>query len=64
MEKTNSILIKLSDKELRAIDDGWFNYIYITGKKISRSEYIRIAAEYMNMNVKDIAQGLNQIKEA
>lgn len=61
--KTNNLLLKLSDQELTDLNNGWFNYIYATGEKISRLEYIRTAIAFMNRNVKEIAQGIAQVKE-
>ena len=54
MKKDSKILLKLSEQQLRELDAGWFNYVYITGQRVSRSEYVRIACDYMNRNVSDI----------
>lgn len=41
MKKDNSVLIRLSEEELRQLNDGWFLYVSEFGKPISKSDYIR-----------------------
>ena len=41
MKKDNSVLIRLSEEELRQLNDGWFLYVSEYGKPISKSDYIR-----------------------
>lgn len=60
--KKNSILIRLSDQELKALDDGWFDYVYVTGERISRLEYIRTCVGFVNNQMREIALGKRQIK--
>lgn len=40
-KKNNSILIRLSEDELRQLNDGWFLYVREFGKPVSKNEYIR-----------------------
>ena len=40
-KKDNSVLIRLSDDELRQLNDGWFLYVQEFGKPVSKNEYIR-----------------------
>lgn len=40
-KKNNSFLIRLSEEELRQLNDGWFLYVQEFGKPISKNEYIR-----------------------
>lgn len=62
MAVNNSILLKLSDQEMKELNDGWFAYVYANGKNVSRSEYIRIALNFMNRSVRDLSIGIKQIK--
>lgn len=39
--KDNSIIIRLSDEELRQLNDGWFKAVSIAGRPLTKSEYIR-----------------------
>ena len=55
-KKDNSVLIRLSDEELRQLNDGWFLYVQEFGKPISKNEYIRACIRGM-LNV------LKQVKE-
>ena len=56
-KKENSVLIRLSDEELRQLNDGWFLYVQEFGKPISKSDYIRACIRGM-LNV------LTKVKEA
>ena len=40
-KKDNSVLIRLSEEELRQLNDGWFLYVQEFGKPVSKNEYIR-----------------------
>lgn len=40
-KKDNTILIRLSDEEMRELNDGWFRAVEIAGRPINKSEYIR-----------------------
>lgn len=40
-KKDNSVLLRLSEDELRTLNDGWFLYVKEYGKPISKSDYIR-----------------------
>ena len=40
-KKDNSFLLRLSEEELRQLNDGWFLYVQEFGKPISKNEYIR-----------------------
>ena len=55
-KKENSVLIRLTEDELRQLNDGWFLYVQEFGKPISKSEYIRACIRGM-LNV------LRQVKE-
>lgn len=55
-KKDNSVLIRLSDDELRQLNDGWFLYVQEFGKPISKNEYIRACIRGM-LNV------LSKVKE-
>ena len=55
-KKDNSVLIRLSDEELRQLNDGWFLYIQEFGKPVSKNEYIRACIRGM-LNV------LTKVKE-
>ena len=56
MKKDNSVLIRLSEEELRQLNDGWFLYVSEFGKPISKSDYIRACIRGM-LNV------LQEVKE-
>ena len=55
-KKENSVLIRLSDEELRQLNDGWFLYVQEFGKPVSKNEYIRACIRGM-LNV------LQKVKE-
>lgn len=55
-KKENSVLIRLTEEELRQLNDGWFLYVQEFGKPISKSEYIRACIRGM-LNV------LQKVKE-
>ena len=55
-KKDNSVLIRLSEDELRQLNDGWFLYVQEFGKPISKSDYIRACISGM-LNV------LTKVKE-
>ena len=40
-KKNNSFLIRLSEEELRQLNDGWFLYVKEFGRPVSKNEYIR-----------------------
>lgn len=40
-KKENQILIRLSEDELRQLNDGWFLFVKHFGMPISKTEYIR-----------------------
>lgn len=40
-KKDNTMLIRLSDEEMRELNDGWFRAVEIAGRPITKSEYIR-----------------------
>lgn len=56
-KKENSVLIRLTEDELRQLNDGWFLYVQEFGRPISKSEYIRACIRGM-LNV------LQKVKEA
>lgn len=56
MKKENSVLIRLSEDELRQLNDGWFLYVQEFGKPVSKTEYIRACIRGM-LNV------LTKVKE-
>lgn len=43
MKRDRGMFIRLSDKELEAINSAWFDYIGMSGKPVSKSEFIRVA---------------------
>ena len=51
-KKDNTILIRLSDDEMRRLNDGWFKAVSLAGRPITKSEYIRscidVTYKYMN----------------
>lgn len=51
-KKDNTILIRLSDDEMRQLNDGWFKAVSMAGRPITKSEYIRkcfeLSYKYMN----------------
>ena len=55
-KKDNSVLIRLSEDELRQLNDGWFLYVQEFGRPISKAEYIRACIRGM-LNV------LQKVKE-
>ena len=55
-KKENSVLIRLTEDELRQLNDGWFLYVQEFGKPVSKSEYIRACIRGM-LNV------LTKVKE-
>ena len=54
MKKDNSVLIRLSEEELRQLNDGWFLYVSEYGKPISKSDYIRACIRGMLNVLKQI----------
>lgn len=40
-KKDNSFLLRLSEDELRQLNDGWFLYVKEFGQPITKTEYIR-----------------------
>lgn len=51
-KKDNTILIRLSDDEIRRLNDGWFKAVSLAGRPLTKSEYIRkcidVTYKYMN----------------
>lgn len=46
-KKDNSILIRLSDEEMKKLNDGWFRSVSFAGRPVSKSEYIRSCINFM-----------------
>lgn len=40
-KKDNSLLIRLSDDEMKRLNDGWFKAVAIAGRPLTKSEYVR-----------------------
>lgn len=46
-KKDNSILIRLSDEEMKKLNDGWFRSVSMAGRPVTKSEYIRSCISFM-----------------
>lgn len=46
-KKDNSILIRLSDEEMKKLNDGWFRSVALAGRPVTKSEYIRSCIDFM-----------------
>lgn len=56
-KKDNSVLIRLSEEELRQLNEGWFLYVQEFGKPISKSDYIRACIRGMLNVLKKVQEG-------
>lgn len=56
-KKDNSVFIRLTEDELRQLNDGWFLYVQEFGKPISKSEYIRVCIRGMLNVLKQVKEG-------
>ena len=54
-KKNNSFLIRLSEEELRQLNDGWFLYVQEFGRPVSKNEYIRAC-------IRGMLNGLRKVK--
>ena len=46
-KKENSVLLRLSDAELKELNDGWYEAVKLYGRPLSRTEYIKRALQGM-----------------
>lgn len=46
-KKDNSLLIRLSDEDMKKLNDGWFKAVTIKGRPVTKSEYLRDCISYM-----------------
>lgn len=46
-KKDNTVLIRLSDDEMRKLNDGWFKAVALAGRPITKSEYLRDCIDAM-----------------
>ena len=53
-KKDNSILIRLSDEEVKKLNDGWFMAVAIAGRPITKSEYMRKCIDITYNYLKDL----------
>lgn len=53
-KKDNSILIRLSDEEVKKLNDGWFKAVAIAGRPITKSEYMRKCIDITYNYLKDL----------
>ena len=53
-KKDNSILIRLSDEEMKKLNDGWFRSVSMAGRPVSKSEYIRSCIGLMGDRLKEM----------
>ena len=51
--KDNSLLIRLSDEEMKQLNDGWFLAVSLAGRPVTKSEYIRSCLAFMGDFLKD-----------
>lgn len=56
-KKNNSFLIRLSEEELRQLNDGWFLYVKEFGSPISKNEYIRKCIQGMLRVLQKVEEG-------
>ena len=40
-KKDNSLLIRLSDEDLKKLNDGWYSAVSLLGRPVTKSEYVR-----------------------
>ena len=52
-KKDNSLLIRLSDNEMKQLNDGWFKAVALAGRPVTKSEYIRACISYMDKFLQD-----------
>lgn len=52
-KKDNSLLIRLSDEEMKQLNDGWFLAVSLAGRPVTKSEYIRSCLAFMGDFLKD-----------
>lgn len=52
-KKDNSLLIRLSDNEMKQLNDGWFKAVALAGRPVTKSEYLRACISYMDKFLKD-----------
>ena len=53
-KKDNSILIRLTDEEVKKLNDGWFKAVAIAGSPITKSEYMRKCIDITYNYLKDL----------
>lgn len=53
-KKDNTILIRLSDDELRVLNEGWFKAVSMAGRLVTKSEYIRACISYTAKFLTDV----------
>ena len=63
-KKDNTILIRLSDDEMRVLNDGWFQAVSLAGRPVTKSEYIRACIRYTggylnNLKKADVAKSVD-----
>lgn len=56
MQKNQSLYLRLSEKELDAINSVWFDYVAKSGKPVSRSEFIRQALAAYILKYREVIQ--------
>lgn len=54
-KKDNSILIRLSDEEMKKLNDGWFKAVSLAGRPVTKSEYIRSCIDLTYKYMSDLA---------
>lgn len=57
MPKANTIQIRLSDEELRVLNEGWFEAVKNAGCRMNRSEYIRFCFKFAYDNLRRLDDG-------
>lgn len=53
-KKDNTILIRLSDDEMRMLNEGWFKVVTLAGRPVTKSEYIRTCIGFAWNYLKDV----------
>ena len=52
-KKDNSVLIRLSDDEVKQLNDGWYKAVALAGRPVTKSEYLRACISHMDKFLKD-----------
>ena len=61
-KKDNSIIIRLSDDELKQLNDGWFMAVSLAGRPVTKSEYLRSCIAFMAEFLKDTEAGKRDLR--